>query len=262
MQAADEHDDIAQRLQWHMALTVGYGQYDSLLFDEKPSQLFVLPRWSLYYNRLYVENLDLGFNLLESRHFSLDLSTKQSFDALLVRKGNAEDALIKSIAVHDIKWPIPWDSDIRDTLDLTKRHSSYLAGATLYFRGGNTELRSALHADISGVHNGKEWHNQLRYHYQYGAFELATSMGLRWLDRRYGNYYFGLRYSETEDAAANQPGSMWLPSLKLEASFTLTDDIRLVAHWKREWYPSAITASVFIGKAQHDVWFTGLQYRW
>src|SRR5690606_33260551 len=140
IQADEENTENRQQIQSQFSLAVGHGQYGSLLFDGQASPLSVLPRWSLYYKRFYLENLDLGFNLVETEHFSLDLSGKQSFDALSVRHKDAEDGLLKSIALHDAKLPIPWHSDIKDIVNFRRRHLSYLAGIAVYARAHNIEL--------------------------------------------------------------------------------------------------------------------------
>ena len=55
---------------------------------------------------------------------------------------------------------------------------------------------------------------------------------------------------------------MWLPSLKLDVSYQVRDNLRVIASLKREWYPARVTQSWFIGARQHDIWFMGLMYRW
>jgi len=259
---AKEDVQAPELMQWQFSVAVGHGQYGSLLFDGSPANLYVVPRWSLYYKRFYLENLDLGFNLIETEHFSLDLTGKQSFDALSVRHSNAGDGLLKSIAQQDVKFPLPWDTTIEDVVNFQRRHLSYLAGITMYARAENLELRSEWHTDISGVHQGQEWNTLLRYQYQTASFNLAPSLGARWLDRRYANYYFGLGKHDTSDLFSAQPGQMWLPSAKLEASVKVSTDLRFTASLKREFYPAKVIDSLFIGSRHHDVWFLGLMYQW
>lgn len=254
-------EDISA-VKWQFSLAVGYGQYDSMLFDEGSYDLLVLPRWSFYYGRFYIENLDIGFNLVESRYFSLDISGKQSFDALSVSHNDSKNALIRSIAVNDIKIGLPWNSTITDIISMQQRHLSYLGGLTLYARVNNIELRSELHTDISGVHQGKEWNNLLRLQQQFGNIEVVSTIGARWLDTRYADYYFGLDYAETRNKLSNNVSAMWLPSLRLDTSYKLSNTTRLIASIKREWYPSDIKDSLFIGQRHHDIWFIGLMYTW
>lgn len=239
MVQADEAPPMPpDQLQWQFSLALGYGQYGSMLFDHKDSTLAVLPRWSVYYQRFYLENLDLGFNLIETEHFSVDLSTKQNFDALSVRDQHAEDALIKSLSFNEIALPILWNEPIEDVLNLQKRHLSYLGGMTAFARMDNLELRSEWHHDISGVHHGHEWNTLLRAQYQLGSLEIAPTLGLRRLDNKLANYYFGLSYHETTDLLSVLPGAMWLPSVKLDSSWQISQDLRVIVSLKREFYPS------------------------
>lgn len=259
---AEEETQDLQQMQWQFSVTVGHGQYGTLLFDASHTNLYVLPRWSLYYKRFYLENLDLGFNLVETKHFSLDLSGKQSFDALSVRHNSAEDGLIKSLAVNNVKIPVLWDETIQDVINFQRRHLSYLAGITAYARTDNFELRSEWHTDISGVHNGNEWNTLLRYQYQGQSFNLAPSLGIRRLDQGFANYYFGLGYHDTSNLLRVQPGPMWLPSVRLDASLNLSSNLSFAASLRREFYPAEVMQSLFIGSRQHDIWFMGFMYQW
>lgn len=259
---AEEEAQELQQMQWQFSVTVGHGQYGTLLFDSSPTRLHVLPRWSLYYKRFYLENLDVGFNLAETEHFSLDLSGKQSFDALSVRHNSAEDGLIKSLAINHVKVPVLWDETIQDVINFQRRHLSYLAGITAYARIDDVELRSEWHTDISGVHNGNEWNTLVMYQYKVQSFKLAPSLGVRRLDPRFANYYFGLGYHDTSNLLSVQPGSMWLPSVRLDASLDLSSNLSLAASLKREFYPAEVMQSLFIGSRQHDIWFLGFMYQW
>ena len=259
---AEEEGQDHQQMQWQFSATVGYGRYGSLLFDGRDTNLYVLPRWSLYYKRFYLENLDLGFNLVETEHFSLDLSGKQSFDALSVRHSAAEDGLLKSIALNDVKLPIPWNIKVEDVVNFQRRHLSYLAGMTFYARAHDLELRSEWHSDVSGVHNGSEWNTLVRYQYQTQSFNLAPSLGIRRLDHRFANYYFGLGYQDTSDLLRVMPGPLWLPSVRLDASLNLSSNLSFAASLRREFYPVEVLQSLFIGSRQHDIWFLGLMYQW
>lgn len=244
-----------------ITLALGVGEYDTLLNGQSSLPLYVLPHWSYYGERFYIDNLDLGINLVESEHWSWDLTSLQSTDALLFRQGSLKASFLKGLST-DLLIAIPWGSEAEKLFQPTKRHFSYLAGSTLFWRSEAWQLSSGYHQDASGVHDGGQWRSEARYLYQQGAFSLALSGAARWLSREYSNYYFGISLQDTSNTYQFQPGAQWLPSFKLETSWRLAQDTRLVLSWRREWLPSAYSGSFHIGQDHHDIWFTGVTWTW
>ncbi|QSX37689.1 MipA/OmpV family protein [Shewanella sedimentimangrovi] len=247
-----------------LSLALGVGRYNSLMYQGQDVPLYLLPRWSYYGERFYIEDLNLGFNLLESDSFSWDLTTKQSFDALMFRQDNSlNDSLLAGLTAGNVLLALPsWESDPKALFHLKERHFSYLAGSTLFWRHGDWQFSSALHADVSNVHGGLEWNNQLRYLTKLGPLDVATTVGGRWLDSHYSNYHFGITRLETSRVWSSRPDAQWLPSLKLELSWPLDEDLRLIGSWRREWLSSAFDNSYFLASKTHDIWFIGVMKTW
>ena len=247
---------------WHFSLAVGYGEYGAIRHGEEDHAFYLLPRWSYYNGRFYVENLDVGWNLLESSNWSWDLTGKQSFDALLFRQHSLRDSLFRGVAENNPPLGIPWDSDPATVLHPSTRHFSYLAGTTLFWRNEHWQASSAWHHDISSVHNGIEVNHDLRYRYTLDDVNFAVTGAIRWLDARYSNYYFGFNEADSSNVYLYQPGAQWLPSLKLETSWSLSEHCRLLFSVKREWLSTDIHQSVYFSSRRHDIWFSGILVTW
>ncbi|WKE65850.1 MipA/OmpV family protein [Gallaecimonas kandeliae] len=247
---------------WRLSMAVGVGRYGSVLRDGEDIPLYVLPRWSFYYKRFYVEDLDLGFNLLQSGHWSFDLTTKQSFDALLLRGSSLGNAFFSGLASANIPIGVPFGVDPKKLIHPAKRTMSYLGGATLYWQNQDWQLSSAWHTDISGVHRGSEWENKVRYQQHLGPLDLALTAGARRLSSSYSNYYFGVHKQDNDFHYQYEPGAQWLPSLKMESRFPLGKDKQLVASWKREWLPKAYDKNLFFDQRHQDIWFVGVSWAW
>ncbi|WP_341501907.1 MipA/OmpV family protein [Gallaecimonas sp. GXIMD4217] len=252
-------DESLEPSPWRFSLALGFGQYGTVLHDSKAQDLHVLPHWSYYGERFYLEDLDLGFNLVESKRWSLDLTTRQSFDALLLRK-DLDDAFLAGIA--DSPLPIPRRFDLGPLVRPGHRSLSYLGGLTLFWRHENWQLSSAWHTDISNVHHGSEWETKARYLFRAGPVDLAVTGQVRRLDGDYSNYYFGVHEDDINRLFTFKPGSQWLPSFKLEASYPLNDSDRLFFSWKREFLADDYEKSLFFKKLHHDVWFMGVSRTW
>ncbi len=255
----------AAELQTQLRLGLGYGEYSSVLHQADDRRFHLLPRWQLYYDRFYLENLDVGFNLLEQPAWSLDLSGKQSFDALLTRGSGLKNSVLTGLVSTDLPIPIPvgHSDSVADLIEPARRHFSYLAGATVYYRHDNWQFSSAFSQDVSQVHHGNEWQSSLSWRWQRAAAGVELTGSVRRLDSKYSNYYFGLWRGEFRNEAYQYaPGSQWLPSVKIALRLRLTDQLDFVANWRREFLPSANRNSLYIADLQQDLWFSGVTLQW
>ncbi|MCP3128269.1 MipA/OmpV family protein [Shewanella sp. KJ2020] len=246
----------------NMSVGIGLGRYSSPLFGGNDLPIYLLPRWSYYHDRFYIEDLDLGFNLLETSSFSWDITTKQSFDGLLFRQDEMQDSLLAGISASNLLIVLPTNTSLSSMLHPSDRHLSYLGGSSIFWRFGEWQFKSALHGDISNVHHGSEWNNELRYLAQVSKLEIATTLGARWLDSDYSNYYFGLGKADTRKIALNSPGAQWLPSLKLELSWSIAVDLRVIGSWRREWLADEFKKSYLFDTNTQDIWFIGVMKTW
>lgn len=246
------------------SIATGLGHYDSLTLDGKDQRFYLLPRWSWYQDRFYIENLDLGFNLYEDQQFSVDISTRQSFDALMFKGASANHAFLKGIALAEVSLPLPlpWGTDQAKYLGLQERRMSYLAGVSVFYRQNAWQFSSGLHQDVSNVHHGFEWSTEARYLYQQGDWSIALTPGLRNLSADYTRYYFGVDADQTLNTFSYSPGSAWLSSVRLELAYQVRPQQRVLLSVKREWLPNKLLQSYLLRSAQHDVWFVGYSWSW
>lgn len=254
-----------------ISLAVGYGQYGNILHQGDATPLYLLPRLSYYQQRFYLENLDVGYNLVQHQGWSLDVTSKQSFDALLLRQNPLQDSLLRGLVKSKKVFVMPTNSRLDQLLTPERRHFSYLAGISLFYNQQNWQLSSALQQDISNVHHGLEWQQKARYLWQSGPVALAVTAEYRYLSSNYSNYYFGVGPEDTQPLSVKkpelrlyqyQPGAQWLPALRLESSYQLKNNTRLLLNWRREWLPDAYQDSLYFAKRRHDIWFAGVLWSW
>ncbi|MDU0111878.1 MipA/OmpV family protein [Psychrosphaera aquimarina] len=243
------------------SLALGKGSYSSILRQNDETNFYLLPRWSYYNKQFYIENLDLGFNLVEYEAVSIDLSTKQSFDALLFKQHSLNDSFMLGLSAG-LPVNIPWGAEINDYFKPKERRLSYLAGFSVFVRLGNWQLVQEIHQDVTNVHDGFQITNQVRYASQLQDFSYSINGSTRWLSESYANYYYGVNNLETSNTYEYLPGQSLLTSLKIELSYRINESLRLVSSFKREWFPSDFIQSLQIGQTQQDITFTGILYSW
>jgi outer membrane scaffolding protein for murein synthesis (MipA/OmpV family) len=255
----------AEEAKSQLMLGAGLGRYETLLHNDKDNNLYLVPRWQYYQGRFFVENLDLGFNLVETPNWSIDLSTKQSFDAVLTRTGGLKDSFVRGLATAVLPTPIgiPWDADLATYVTPQRRQLSYLGGASFYYRFDNVQLSTSWHTDISGVHQGSEWFNELAWRGQFYGVDVGASAIVRRVDTAYSNYYFGVWEQDTKAKLYSfKPGGQWIPATKLSLRYGINDQWALLANWKREYFPEIYERSLYFRRLTQDIWFTGVVYTW
>lgn len=249
-----------------LGLAIGKGTYSSIVRTNEATDFYVLPRWSYYNKRFYVENLDLGYNVVDVNNISVDLTTKQSFDALLFQQGSLKNSFLLGLTA-ELPISLPWIGEPEDFFFPDKRRLSYLAGMSAFVRFNQWQLAQEVHYDISNVHNGFEISNEARYVNNLAFLNLkplsvAFTGRTRWLSDDYANYYYGVSHSETTNTFEFLPGASLITSLKFEMSYALNEQWRFISSFRREWFPSEFTQALHIGKTQQDLMFTGMMYSW
>lgn len=261
--ASESGEQTGPQLQSRVMLGIGYGRFENPLHDGDDTILKLLPRWQLYYGKFYVENLDLGLNLYQHGAFALDLTTKQSFDALLVRRNGLKPALLRGLLGSNLPIPSPFGVSIDSLLVPQQRHFSYLGGLTAYYQTEHWQLKSALHQDISKVHHGHEWLNEISFQQQLHT-DLGIQLGVGWrrLSSDYSNYYFAVKPQDTQGQLyLYSPGEGAIRFFKVAAGATLTPQLSLVVNWKREFLPELYVRNYFFHTRIQDTWFTGFLYQ-
>ena len=260
---AAQANDAVTATQFRLLVGLGYGRYESLLAQDPDRGLYMLPRWQLYYKKFYVENLDLGLNLVSHQGWSFDLTTKQSFDAMLLRRHGEHSSLPAGLQVGEGQTPGLFDGLDPAAADAGGRHYSYLGGFTVLYQHAGWQLQSALHQDLSRVHQGREWASEISYAAIAQSVAVQTSLGIRKLDSAYSNYYFSHQLNgAVPDALPVMPGAQTLSSFKLAASWAVSAKTSLVLNWKREYLPRELRRSGLLDKREHDIWFTGVLFQY
>jgi outer membrane scaffolding protein for murein synthesis (MipA/OmpV family) len=248
--------------QGQFSVALGLGHYDSLTLSGSDQHFYMMPRWSWYQGDFYIENLDLGVNLYENSSFSLDLTTKQSLDALMFKGASSENSFIKGIALANYPLNLPWDSSPEESLEINERSLSYLGGFSFFYRANAWQLSSSWHQDISRVHDGSEWSTEGRYLLEQRQFSAAFTLGTRLLSANYANYYFGIPAEQTLHSFQFKPGQSWLNSVRLELAYQLQPKQRILVSIKREWLPDDLLKSYMLKSTTHDIWFVGYSWSW
>ncbi|MCE9776424.1 MipA/OmpV family protein [Shewanella algae] len=250
--------------EFRLALALGYGRLDNPRVHAKPIETFLLPSWSYYSERFYLENFTLGYSLYESDNWLFDLQTKLNEDGFFFEF----DGLNK-LFLSDIIGFSPYKGQVirpngnsEPILDEIQRHISYLGGVSVTWVTPYTDINLGLFQDISGVHDGNELQLRLKKSLLYSWGALGLELGAIRKSESLVRYYYQLtpeesgplRLSYTPSASINYHA-------RLLVNLPLWQDINLVMVTEYTWLDSGITNSPMIDKDGYLSGFIGLSYR-
>jgi outer membrane protein len=246
--------------QWHFSLGVGLGGRSNPVAGNEDLPIILLPNVSYYGERFFWETDTLGYTLVESPVQMLNLIATVSYEQTFFNdwgvgnfsfeggsSGAGQIANTPAGGLADSDGvPLPGDlvdtgSDlngqdlgpapvIQEFIDLDRLHDrniAGLAGVEYSLELGAISLGFQALQDISGVHEGHELRAAASRTFTTGEQSAALTVGAEWKDAKTLNYFFGVRESEVDNAAAAY-------SVGDDLSYYLKIDwrMRLSTHWE------------------------------
>jgi MipA family protein len=237
-------DDCVPIGRWNFSVALGVGVRTNPLVNGKDIPLVVIPQFSYYGKRFFIDNLDLGFTLAESARNSFNLVATPGYDRVFFFRSDLQNffigfpngpagapAFVNSSAPGAVKVSPP------------APHVTYLAGPEWTFKYGGVSGQLDLLHDITGQNSGSEIRAALGIPLVESKGTLSANMGVTWKSAAIVNYYYGVAYYHE--------GSALDPFIKLAYTLPLAGKWRFNAFAEYERLGSAITASPIV--AEHDV---------
>ncbi len=188
-----KHDHVPVR-DWGVDIGLGYAAIDNPLNKREALETYVVPQWYYYGKRFYIENLELGYTLLEEDFLLLDLVGYLNDDGVLFNVDNKEISILDvSNLIPNVGRPRPGEPIEFEKIE---RKFSYMAGLQLFLLTDYVDLKFVYAKDVSVGHDGKETLFSLRKSYQQGDFRFFWEAGLVLKSPELNNYYYGLRAEE------------------------------------------------------------------
>ncbi len=255
----ESSSDCAEVGEWKVAIGVGAGVRTNPVADSDDIPLIILPSVSYYGKRFYFENLNLGYQLVESKRYDFSLTLSPGRDHLFfnewslgnfsvngtevtsVEASSDEIPLSATVGQEDIVQPSSDGRSYEYTASLRDRKLSVLAGVDLHYYINSFSLGLQVLHDVRGIHDGAEVRAALRHEKSIGKTTFSSAFGLIWQDSNTLDYYYGIDEDEVESSAlAYQVDSGFSPFGRLDIVYQVND------HWslKATGYYRALADSV------------------
>jgi outer membrane protein len=241
---------------WNFSVSLGAGVRTNPLAEGQDIPLVVIPQFSYYGKRFFIDDLDLGFTLAENDNNSFNLIASPGYDRVYFYRTDLQNIFINGLPsgeVAPVTGPVGPSTPGAVQFPARKRRVTYLAGPEWTFKyGGITGQLDFLH-EITDQNQG----NEIRAAVGMPLFErrgiLSANLGFTWNSAAIVNYYYG---------ASNvyQGGSALDPFIKLGYTLPLRGKWHFNAFAEYERLAGSIANSPIVAEHHVATIFVGAVY--
>jgi len=170
---------------WNFTLAFGAGVRTNPLVHGQNLPLIVVPQFSYYGKRFYIDNLDVGFTALESGRNTLSLIASPGYDRIFFYRSDLQNIFVKLAAAPGGTNPIPVPFPSRT------RSVTYLAGPEWTFNDHGIIGQLDVLREVTGHNHGEEVRAAVKLPVTRSTGALSATIGLTWQSAAIVNYYYG-----------------------------------------------------------------------
>jgi outer membrane protein len=240
---------------WNFDISLGAGVRTDPVVHEATIPLVVIPHFSYYGKRVFIEDLDLGFTLTESDASTLSLIATPGYDRVFFERSDLQNIFVTGIPYNSVT-----NSYVRGAPQLERVPGkqrlprwTYLAGPEWTFgTHGITGQLDLLH-EITARNHGDEIRAAIGIPLVESTDSLSANVGLTWKSSAIVRYYYGVPGLYEGSWALN-------PFVKFGYSRPLSSKWRLTAFVHYEHLGNAIADSPLVNARYVLTVFAGATY--
>jgi outer membrane protein len=294
---ADECDsklaECATVGQWDFSLAIGYGERTNPIANGSRHTLNILPQWSYYGERFFLENLTLGYTLKENSRQQLNVVLLPSFDQvgfesagignLFIEEGSGNFMAISSDESTEVLESADDAYAFIETETAAQRGENNVTNEPLTFRIEREDLSSRSTAiytgieyshfweslglsamalsDIVDAHGGHEIRLAASWQKSWSRQSIKFASGLNWQSAEVVDHYYGVRDSDTNIAALYyQAGADISKFARFDWRYRLNRKWQLQATVYNKWLGEEVSNSPIVTDETVTTWFIGGVY--
>jgi MipA family protein len=248
---------------WNFSLSLGAGVRTDPVVHESDIPLVVIPQFSYYGERFFIDDLDAGVTLLDADSMTLSLIASPGYDRVFFYRSDLQNIFVTGLSTFTTganatcspspNCGTPESPTTSEKFPPRPRDWTYLAGPewTFKFQGLSAQL-DALH-EITGHNHGDEVRAALGIPLSHAGGSWSTDFGITWKSAAIVNYYYG-------SPGIYEGGAALDPFLKLAYSRPLQGKWTLTAFVECERLGNAIADSPIINQRYVTTTFVGTVY--
>ncbi len=239
-------DDCVAIGQWNFSVALGAGVRTNPLVDGKDIPLVIIPQFSYYGKRFFIDNLDFGLTLAERGENTFSLIATPGYDRVFFYRTDLQNFFIGFPDASSPLSPAVVKPGTPGAVSVSPRtpRVTYLAGLEWTFKSGPVSGQLDLLRDATGQNSGDEIRGALGVALVKSKGLLSANVGFTWKSAATVNYYYRVPILYSGSAAFD-------PFVKLAYTVPLSGKWRFNAFAEYERLGNGIADSPIV--AQHGV---------
>jgi MipA family protein len=256
-------EDCAVVGQWNVSIGVGAGEITNPLYNSQNIPLVLIPHVSYYGKRFFLDDLDVGFTLLDTDSNTLSLIATPGYDRVYFYRSDPQNFFVTGVAPGGTNDTVAVGNgggigNQVPSQDATRllnrpRHFTYLAGPEWTFKFAGISAQLDVLREITDQDNGEEVRAALGAPLLRRKGVLSANFGVTWKSASIVNYYYG-------EPGIYQGGGAFDPFVKLAYTLPLSSKWRFDAFYQYERLANSIANSPIVADHSVATLFVGAIY--
>jgi outer membrane protein len=239
-------DDCVAIGGWNFSVALGAGVRTNPLVNGKDIPLVVIPQFSYYGKRFFIDNLDFGFTLAERGASTFNLIATPGYDRVYFYRTDLQNFFIgfPNADYPNTAFVVAPGTPGAIKVSPPAPHITYLAGPEWTFKYGSITGQLDLLRDATGQYSGDEIRGALGIPLLKSTGTVSANVGFTWKSAGTVNYYYRVPILYSGSAAFD-------PFIKLAYTLPLSSKWRFNAFAEYERLGNGIADSPIV--AEHGV---------
>lgn len=248
---------------WNFSLSLGAGVRTDPVVHESAIPLPVIPQFSYYGKRFFIDDLDAGVTLVDGDENSLNLIASPGYDRVFFYRSDPQNIFVTDLSAlgsnlrgHAVT--LAHKPDGSDVVAVNfpprSRQWTYLAGPEWTFKYGRVTGQLDVLHEITGHNHGDEVRAALGMPVSHAGGTWTADIGLTWKSSAIVNYYYWSPEIYGGGGAAVDP------FIKLAFSRPLNEKWKITSFVESERLGNAIANSPIVNARYVTTTFVGVTY--
>lgn len=233
---------------WQVSLGVGAGVRTNPVMDNSNIPLIIIPQINYQGERIFLQNLDIGYQLWQQENQQISLLVTPSYDqiffhhwqaATFVSTLDTANGLANNNESHPTVEPSKRAIDKRQ---LHERRMAALGGFEYSLQSEIVDFQLQVVHELTNYYDGDEVRAALSKTIAFDRNEVKLTLGANWQSARSLDYFYGLRPNESFTQE-------YSPSSGVTALMRFDWSYQLDAHWSLRFFTSYRRLSAAIARS-------------
>ena len=221
--------------QWQFSLGVGAGIRTNPVMDNDDIPLVVIPHVSYQGERFFIQNLDVGYTLLQNETQQFNLLITPSYDQVFFNKWDINNFIERSGVALGPSTNSPTVEPTNRIIDkqlLHRRRMAGLAGVEYSHSLYGLDIQLQLLAEATGYYHGTDARVAISKAINLGKHDVKLTLGANWQEAKAINYFYGLPAQEAINHEPYNANAGVTSLLRFDWSYQLDE------HWSLRFFTS------------------------